>query len=369
MYKSRKATDADYFEILQAANASFRTVRDNEFDFEYIMPKVYRKGRNMSGIHTVLEKDGKIVSLVGNLPSEIVIGENRYPFTVIGTVSTLPEHRGNGYMSALMNDALKETERDGYIFSTLTGKRARYNHFGFEKCTTLYRFDFERDGLADTDGIILSDFDGTDETLNRLFEIFLATRPYVTRTKENFTDCLKISGSDITVVRAHGKICGYASFCRRKNCVQEINLTDYSRLYGVVQQLMYLNGLTQISVMVNPLERDKIAAFDAVSEQKSLCDNLHLRVYDVAKFLEMLLSLNAEALREVECREVYSIDGQALSLTVGDGIKVEKISARCDKQYSQAEFLRAALGDGDDELCRRSQIFPLRFGINEPDMF
>ena len=64
--------------------------------------------------------------------------------------------------------------------------------------------------------------------------------------------------------------------------------------------------------------------------------------------------------------DLYLAANKALAAaTVGESDR----SSAGEKNYSSAQFLRFALGDGLTPLCRASTIFPLAFGIEEPDMF
>ncbi|MDE6585066.1 MAG: GNAT family N-acetyltransferase [Clostridia bacterium] len=373
MYKLRKGRSGDNEQILKVANTAFSTVREQGFDFSAIMPKVYGAGKEFWKIHHVIECGGKIVSLAGNLPCEINVNGKAYKFSIVGTVSTLPECRGKGYMSALMNDIVRDSMNKQYVFSTLTGLRNRYRHFGFDKYTTVYKFVFEQQTvgyLKNNADLCVSVYDGNKDVLSALYAIYAGTNPFVKRTKERFVDCLRISDAEILVFTLGGQICGYASFTARKRCVQEIVLKDYSLLPEVVGEIMSRRDFSEITFLVNPLNLSAVKAFDAIAESKVLCDELHIRIFDMVKFLEMLLGLNGALLGNVNCEEVYVVDGQAISLKVHGGkAEVKECRTGANKTYTQSQFLRMVLGNGDNELCRNSNIFPLSFGINEPDMF
>ena len=69
-----------------------------------------------------------------------MIAGERFSCTGIGNVASHPEKRGQGTMKALMNAAVSDMIKDGIDLSVLSGKRHRYNHFGYEKCSGMRYF-------------------------------------------------------------------------------------------------------------------------------------------------------------------------------------------------------------------------------------
>lgn len=370
----RKSKNEDISEIIEVANASFSSVREQGFDFRKIMPKIYGEGKDISDSHYVIEDNGKIVSLAGNLQSKIDIGGKAFPFSVIGTVSTLPEYRGKGYMSKVVNSVIDDSEKNECVFSTLTGFRKRYNFFGFEKYTTCYKFVFKNDSiryLPSDPKISICLYDDDSADIDKIYNIYQESHPHIQRAKDNFIECLRISNADIYIIKHSGRVCGFVSYAKRKSCVQELILEDLTLLPTVVRAILeYNSSYSDITFLVNPLSFSLVNAFDEISEDRILCDYLHIRVYDMMRFLEMLLLLNNEALNHVNSEETYNIDGKTISISINYGkVEINDCENQSCKRYTQREFLRMVLGDGNNDLCRNSKIFPLQFGINEPDLF
>lgn len=86
----------------------------------------------------VIEKDGRIVSHVGIFEMDVVVGPARLKCGAIGAVATLPEERGRGYMSRLMQEAVHRMRQWGWPLSVLWGDRQRYSSFGYETAGVLY---------------------------------------------------------------------------------------------------------------------------------------------------------------------------------------------------------------------------------------
>lgn len=81
----------------------------------------------------VVRANGRIASAAGAFPVEIVVGSVRLRFAGIGGVCTLPEHRGKGGMTTILNHLLDMLSRAECPLVWLTGRRARYHRFGFER--------------------------------------------------------------------------------------------------------------------------------------------------------------------------------------------------------------------------------------------
>ncbi|MGD9519387.1 MAG: enhanced intracellular survival protein Eis [Armatimonadota bacterium] len=97
--------------------------------------------------YLVLERDGRIVSHVGTFPMDIVVGPARVRCGGVGAVATLPEERGRGYMSRLMEESVRRMRDDGMTLSVLWGDQQRYEIFGYETCGMLYRVRVTRRSL------------------------------------------------------------------------------------------------------------------------------------------------------------------------------------------------------------------------------
>ncbi|NQS89615.1 GNAT family N-acetyltransferase [Patescibacteria group bacterium] len=74
------------------------------------------------------------MTLVGIFPLTGVVGDAEIRIGGIGGVATLPEFRGKGYMSNLMECSIQKMTEDKYSISILWGDRQRYTNFGKEDC-------------------------------------------------------------------------------------------------------------------------------------------------------------------------------------------------------------------------------------------
>ncbi|MCX7599132.1 MAG: GNAT family N-acetyltransferase, partial [Armatimonadetes bacterium] len=116
--------------------------------FERAYPDRCCAGEDASRTLLVIEKNGQIVSHVGIFEMDVVVGPARFKCGGIGGVATLPEERGHGYMSRLMQEAVRRMREGGWPLSVLWGDRQRYSSFGYESAGLLYVLRVTRRGLG-----------------------------------------------------------------------------------------------------------------------------------------------------------------------------------------------------------------------------
>ena len=136
-----RLTASDYDEFIPFLNNVFTLAHGRKEDFEKFFPKMCIRDDEHMGKHLAIKKNGKIVSALGvySLPAKFC-GED-IMFSTVGNIATHPDEEGNGYMSILINEAMRELERIGADASRLGGSRQRYNRYGYEASGTVYNFE------------------------------------------------------------------------------------------------------------------------------------------------------------------------------------------------------------------------------------
>ena len=119
----------EFEDLMNLMNLSF-DFKTEEEKFEHILPKYYFKD-NENMVHFGLYEGDKLVSSIGVYPLDFVRNGKVLKSAMIGAVSTHPDYRGKGYFTKLMNEVM-EYCNDKFDVICLTGKRERYNRFGFE---------------------------------------------------------------------------------------------------------------------------------------------------------------------------------------------------------------------------------------------
>lgn len=137
-HSPRKANVPDYPELISFLNGIFKIRMDLEYSH------IYRPTARDMANNIIAVEDGKIVSCVGIFPMTFVCGDVRLQVGGIGGVSTNPESRNRGWMTTLMNEAMKIMRRRQYDISILWGDRLRYARFGYENAGRHCTFNIDR---------------------------------------------------------------------------------------------------------------------------------------------------------------------------------------------------------------------------------
>jgi len=136
MHSISTATAADRAELLAYLQNAFKTNDPNHPPFETLYPDLFAATDEAMSNHRIIREDGRIVACVGYYPMKLRVGECRMTVYGIGQVSCVPELRGGGRMTALMNDVCARMDASGAPLAWLSGRRDRYSRFGFESAGT-----------------------------------------------------------------------------------------------------------------------------------------------------------------------------------------------------------------------------------------
>ncbi len=144
--KIRHITKNEWKDFLRFLERSYGFGNDY---FKKFMPHIFIPQTKYFDCFYVLEVNNRIVSNVGLFPLTVHLDKERFTMGVIGSVATLPEHRGRGYMKTLLNYVIGQMEKEKTPVSVLWGDRQRYGRFGWETAGEKARIRFTKKGLMD----------------------------------------------------------------------------------------------------------------------------------------------------------------------------------------------------------------------------
>lgn len=139
----RKLTTEHYEELLALLSEVFGRKKNCKMDFRKELPRMWIKDNVHMGRHLGAFEGDKLCAVVGVYPLALKIQGRPFLFATTGNVATLPECEGKGYMNALFSEAMRELERMNADAARLGGARQRYSRFGYDGCSTVYRFHLE----------------------------------------------------------------------------------------------------------------------------------------------------------------------------------------------------------------------------------
>ncbi len=362
----RKAQKGEIEKIIDVANKSFRPIRNRHFDFKNAVPFIYSSKEDFSEIHYVLEENNKIVSLVGNLIREITIGKKKYKFSNIGTVCTLPKHRGKGNMKELMKRVEQENKDTGVVFSFLTGNRKRYNHFGYEASGFKFEYSFAPNvvpHLKNDKDILLQKVNKEDFEI--LFDLYKKHSPFCLRQKEDFDLYFLDNRITLEKIVFEDKIIGY--FAMKQNTILELILTDVKFINALIIKL-FERPYSYVTFRINPLRKKQVLHFEKIANNKQMVESNIYKIYDTKAFIEMMLELNKNIVKFPDCSTCIKVDNEVFKISITDGkSSVKKSKATPVEEFTKTSFVRYCMSIITYDHTPR--IFPLLFDIDDIDMF
>lgn len=375
----RKCKRGEINKIVEVADKSFATDRPKGYTFKNSMAKIYdNKNLDYSESHFVIECDKQIVSLAGNLLNDINVYGNIYKFSRVGTVCTLPEYRNTGCMKKLMGAIDQENIKNNVVFSMLTGSRNRYKHFGYDRAGVTCSYIFTKhqqiylNGLFD---INIKPYKSTD--LDEVYKIYLLNQKFIIREKCNFEIHLNNPKYKLYTIFSNNKIVGY--FSARLGEIVEIALSSTDYLESVIKNILSKDIVEYntdshnekfLKVFVNLLNKQQCKVLDNIAEYKTASENVSIKVYNLAKFIEMLYLIGKNRENVENLSENYKIAKNVYKFIVNN----KKVSVlKTEENYlaefaDQTSFVRYIVSPFDN--CNiKSKIFPLIFDLNIADHF
>ena len=365
----RKGKTGELDKIIKVANSAFESVRFKGFDFRQVMPKVYDTDIDTSEMHFVAEDvvSKEIIAVAGNLINELNIDGKSYKYSILGSVSTIPQEQKKGYMKKIIEAVDQECKDEELVFSMLVGDRKRYNYFNYEICGFRYEYVFSSKRYQDYYSADVRVSSYKEEDLDGVYSAYQKTQALNLRDKEHFFISFKDPRKRLYTIRYKENIVGY--FCTKADKILEFSLTDLNILSLVITAICRKLGYEKISFIISPLNKETIFAFDKIAEDKICNDKINVKVYNIKKFLEMLVTINLKVRNIKDVTDVIRIDGVTYRIdTTGGKVSVEETNDKVKKNYTMQEFLRTGLGL-NYFYDNNSRLFPLLIDFKDADLF
>ena len=220
MIKIKKATKEEQELIIKIANDTFKPIRPIGFDFRSCQPKVYSNPNYDFSLNHYLAKteEDTPVATFGNLIYKTSIDDNDYSFSFLGSVSVLPEYQSQGIMKEMMNQLEIDNLDHHVVFSLLTGKRKRYQNYGYEKGPFSYAFnfvDYTIHHFRDTKEVTLEEIDARNQ--HEAYKLYKNQDTFKLRDPSNFYLSLKTGeATGYNLYNQQHSFIGYCSLSKAK---------------------------------------------------------------------------------------------------------------------------------------------------------
>ena len=331
--------------------------------FLKLLPKLFKEGTNTAA-DTFFVKDGdRLAACVGSFPIEYSILGEKLPVRGIGNVAVHPRDRSKGYMKECMSAALEEMITEGCAFSVLSGRRHRYNHFGYVKCGAARGYEVTAKTLS---YLLPEDHQPSltmrtlrredDKALGELSAIWHGRAFHCTRPREMLYDILISWQSEPIGFFEGDSLVGWV-------IVKGDHVWECIADPKYVPDMLFLlsRRFWRLCYQIPYHDRAIAEAIFPYAETSSTEPELCFSILDYEKMLSLLLKLKATYEPLLDGETVVEIEGFAkterLKLAVQDGVpSVTATDAPVDATLSHLAAMRAFFIDDAPE---RSALSPV----------
>lgn len=317
----------------------------NSSDFKKLLPKLYRPEDDPAGNSYVAVEDGKLKAAVGAFDLDVSVDGEILHTRGIGNVAVHPYARSRGYMRRLMNDAVDDMIRDGIDFSTLGGRRQRYNYFSYDKVGQSVSLSFNSDNMRHTFGsprthsIAIRRIAANDgASLDHIAALHKTLPLYGVRSRERLYDILTSWGASVWYGVEDDVCVGYAVV--KDDTVNEIAVADEERIAEFTVSLFDAVGRGKLTVnlptfMPGYIERlCRICEWYTVSPEKSF--SVLNYEHTVGAFMRLKAKSAAKPLPDGELTLLIHGRGgdENITVSVKNGVPgVQRTDKKADFEY------------------------------------
>lgn len=292
---------SDYDEALDFMNLIFsQTGRPT--DFEKLLPKMCVPDDEHMNRHFAIKEDGRIRSLLGVYPLKTWINGQSFLFSTVGNVATHAKVRRRGYMTRLMEEAMKELDRIGADAARLDGLRQRYGRFGFEKAGSLYDYTLTARNVRICFGDLLTDdihfqpikMDDT-HLLEQAWTLFYRREMAVDRNNlaDFYLTLQAWQMSPWAAFDTHGRMIGYFTVSKDGQTIAEQMADSTQNLVEMFCAWIVQRGCDSLSFRLSPWELDAARVFNRICEEFTIIPATHFLIRNYVGLTDALLAIRA----------------------------------------------------------------------------
>lgn len=339
-----------YDEIIGLMNYVFGRQNKREMDFERELPKMCVRDDEHMRKHFGVFQDGRLVSCIGVYPYETVIGGEKFLFATMGNLVTHPDYEGKGYMSLLLERAVRELDDLQVDVARLRGLRSRYNRYGFETCGQRYTFTFtEKERVRNFAGfgedITFSNIEATDtKALAYTIGLYNANAIALTRDLTNAYATLTAWKNQPYLALRNGVPVGYISVDSTGIHIAEVFAQDTKTAVYMLCAWQKQLGKS-IAFFVQPHQSEIMRLFLGVCGSYNLSYPSQFRIRGWERLLSALIRLKESYCQLPKGELCIEIENRGrFRLFVGEG------SVGCERTERQADIVL-------DELSAMRYLF------------
>lgn len=344
----RTATCSDFPGILTLLIAAFSDGNPGHPRFEQLMPETIRPDKAILDNWYIAVRGAEVVASTQIVAQRFVVAPGiEMRVAGIGQVSCLPDLRGKGMMSGLLNAAIDRMTQDGYHVSILGGDRQRYRRYGWEvagSARSLSLISRRIDGKAvlPAEGSRPTRWLGDQPTESRIHQAHQSNISRIIRTPEETHLALQRLNIATWVHQCDG---GFAYIC-----INGDRIAEYGGDARAFEELLsFLLARRGLSVMI-PLEEGS-GPLEALLLQFAGTYNLNavdmIRVFALKPILELYRPLLEERLACWQGALTLEMadDGERVQVSRdASGLKITASTAPADLTLDRAAWAPTLFG-------------------------
>ena len=294
------------------------------------LPKCYREEYRPQDQNYVVTEDGVLTAAVGAYDHEIVVCGRHIPCRGIGNVGVHPDHRSKGYMTLAMNKALEDMIADGIVLSTLSGRRQRYQHFGYEKAGPCYTFHISPDnyrhifGKGEAPFAMHSIKDPNDPAIDEILR-FTASQPFnPVRPRNRYLAIANSWKADLFTFTDPAEGNRFVGYCimDRHRVLSEVHAECHEELLGLLHSF-YVHSGGNFGLQVPAYDVNAISLLSSLAEGHSLGTAMMYNILNYAVAVDAFMALKLTYTTLPDGELIVRIHGYArdetIRVTVKDG--------------------------------------------------
>lgn len=341
----------DYDELIALLNGAFSRKNNREMDFEKDLPKMCVRDDLHMRRHLGVKENGKLVAVLGVYPLPTVIGGEEVLFSTVGNIATHWDYTGKGYMSLLLDEAMKELERLGADASRLGGLRQRYARYGYESSGQNYHFTITEHNIKSClanrgENVEFTRIEKDDESVLAFAKSLYETGGiYLKRDGDDMYNCMVAWQNVPYLAIKNGEKIGYLCVNKDGNEIAELHAKDGDRYEDVLvawQKRVQKN----VTFHIPSYDVALIRKFAGICEGMYPSSASHFKIINFEKIANALIKLKASYTSLPFGKFVMDIDGYGkIKLFVNErGAGCEKTDEKADVCVSKAVASRTLFG-------------------------
>ena len=327
----RRLGKEHYNQIVEIINQVFTLKNGKEMDIERELPKMCVRDEQSMRKHFGILENGELVACLGVYPFSVTVANNVLTFATLGNVVTRPEYEGKGYMSELLDAAVKEMDDLNVDVARLAGLRSRYNRYGFEVAGQRYVFTFTGKNRLKNfpdfkGGIVFEKITPNDKSaLEFAAALYNKNGIAAPRTLENAYVTMCAWRNTPYIAKRNGKAIGYLVAGEDGTVLAEQFAVDIESFKDMLCGWQKNIG-KDVVIAFLPHQIETIRVFSAVCERSRIESPSHFYVRNWDKAVNAFIKLKAGYCKLPKGEKVIEIEGYGAIL-----IRVDEFGASCEK--------------------------------------